>query len=157
MKAYLTSIMAVSIVSALVSLLVPDGNASKKYLKFVMGIISLLVVVEPLCGLSLSLERANLTLPEQATEEISENYVELILKNTETLLEESIKNELFEKYGLSEKYAEVDVLLDSSDISDIKIAQIIITLKSYGVWHDAVAIEKYFADKYGCEVKIAYE
>lgn len=157
MKAYLSSIIAVSIVSALVSLLVPDGKKSKKNLKFVVGIISLLAIVEPLCGLSLTIKNAEFTLPEPVTDENSEEYIDSILHKTEELLEENIKNELFERYGLSEKYAELDVVLDSSDVSDIKIAEIIIILKSYGVWQNAVAIEKYFAEKYCCEVKTAYE
>lgn len=157
MKSYLTSITAVSIVSALVSMLVPDGKASKKYLKFVIGIISLLAVVEPLCGLSLMIEKSEITIPEAATEDLSEGYVDSILKKTEALIEESIKSDIFEKFGLSEEYAELEVTLDSSDVSDIKISEITVTLKSYGVWRDAVTIEKYIAEKYGCEVKTAYE
>ncbi len=157
MKAYLTSIMAISIVSALVSLLVPDKRAAKKYLKFTVGIISLLVISEPLCNLSMTSENIDFDFANDFPTETSETYLDAIIKNAEIAIESELCLELYENFKLSEEYAGVEVRLDTSDISDITISEITVTLKSYGSWRNSAAITDFFSKKYSCEVKIAYE
>lgn len=157
MKEYLTSIMAVSVASALVSLLVPDGKASKKYLKFVIGAVSLLAVAEPLCGLADIRELPKTDLSVTVPSESENGYIDAVIKNAEDIIASEMTEELFTRYRLSERYVGVCVELDASDPSEVTVNEMIITLKSYGSWADSRAISEYFSDKYGCEVKISYE
>lgn len=157
MKAYLTSIMAISIVSALVTMLVPDKKAAKKYLNFTVGVISLLVIFEPLYNLSIASENFDFDFANDSPTETSETYLDAIIKNAEIAIESELCLELYENFKLSEEYAEIEVRLDTSDTSDITISEIIVTLKSYGAWRNSAAITDFFSKKYSCEVKIAYE
>ncbi len=157
MSAYLTSIMAISLVSALVSLLVPETARAKKYLGFVIGAVLLLCIAEPLTKLTELPNNFELSLPSPGTEENGSAYLDAVISAAEKKLTDDILSELFEKFRVAEKYTEVFLSLDASDPHDIRISELIITLKSYGALADARSIREYFSEKYVCEVKIAYE
>lgn len=158
MKEYLSSVMAISAVSALISLLIPDGKASKKYMKFVVGAVALLIISEPLTGLAeADYSDYESLLPEASASPSADGYLDAVIQNAEKVIAADVTEELFTKYRLSERYVDVYVRLDASDSSDVRVAELIITLKSYGTWADAEAITDRFSDKYDCEVKIAYE
>lgn len=157
MKEYLASVMAISIVSAVTSLLLPDGKPSKKHLKFVIGTVALLIIFEPLCGLFDASEGIWIPPPVSVPSETDNDYLDAVIKNAESVIAADITEELFTLYRISERYVDVYVRLDAADTSDVKVAELIVTLKSYGSWADAKSIENYFSDKYDCEVNIAYE
>ncbi len=157
MREYLSSVMVISVVSALVSLLIPDGKKSKKYLTLVIGAVMLTVIIEPLSSLHEIADGIDITLPAEDTDAPEGGYLDLIIKNAEAALEREVKSELFSRFKVHEKYADVYLRLDGSDPTDVRVAELTVRLKSYGALADARAVREYFSKKFSCEVKIEYE
>ncbi len=156
MREYLISVMAIFAVSALVSLLVPEGARSKRYMRLAVGAVALITVAEPLMSdMSVS---GNLSLPRLETETAdADAYLSAVIENTERTLEAELQDELFSVWRLSEEYADADVRLDVTDPADVKFKSVTVTLKSYGAWADADGIRLYFEEKLGTEVNVVYE
>lgn len=152
MNTYFSSVLGTAVLSAVINLVIPNEKKTGKYIRFILGMITILTLIRPFFDLGGLPE-----FPDIDTSEVTADPRELIVENTEKLIEEDITNELFSRFRISKDYCAVTVNLNSDDYENITPEKILITLKSYGAWGDKSAIENYFSEKYFCTVEVLYE
>ncbi len=152
---YFSSVLTVSVISAIVGILCPENAKLGKYVRYSVSLVMLLCVISPLIKLDIS----NIKLPEVSIDTDTEaaDPREVILNTAEKSLKNDIAKELFRKFRVSEDYAEIDLSLSAEDYGDIRIKNITVTLKSYGAWADSAGIIKHFSEKYETKVDVVYE
>lgn len=152
MNKYFYSVIFISVILSAVSILLPSEKKSGKYVKFIVGAVTLLTLLSPVTGEKIS-------LPEFELPHLSDSVSaeENLIQSTKKLFEREIVKELFTRFRISEEYCSAYVSLNSDDIENVYVEVIRITLKSYGAWSDTSSIKDFFAEKYSCSVKVTYE
>lgn len=158
MSGYFLSVITASVITALTSLLSPDDAKTGKYVRHIAGLITIVIIIEPLTGISDRIKDIDLDF------ELFENdgtnvpdYRDTIIKETKAAIERDVQAELFTVFRISKDYTAVSVTLDADDYSDVTVSSIVITLKSYGAWADGGEIKRYFEEKYSGAVYVNYE
>ena len=157
MSAYMSAVIAVAAVTALVGMISPGDGAVKRYIKYISGLVMLSVIATPLIDALTS----PIELPEFSQsggiETYEYNIREEIIKRAEQSLSDTVKDDLIRVFRINNDDIAVIVSLDSTDFDNIKIDSVTVTLRSYGAWTDTESIENYISENYDCEAQIRYE
>lgn len=162
MNAYMAAVLACAAATALTSLLAPDNERLRGYIKYISGLVSLSVAAAPL----LSLLGSSPTLPEfefsetgTADTEFEYKMNEAIIAETERILSEELKDAVIAEYDIADGEIAVDVALSREDIGSIDILSVTVELSHTAVWKDAAGIERLIKQRCGenTEVNIVYE
>ncbi len=151
MKEYLTSVVAVILVSSVLSCITPDGK-SKKTLSFAMAVCVLAVIVIPVKGIGLGDGLYSIFDGNINNEQINDGYFDESVKKS---IEKGIAVSLSEKFEISndsiEVFAETDIIGE-----EIIIKRVTVNLKGSGISADSPSIIRYIEENCGaeCEVKI---
>lgn len=121
---YFGEIIVITAVSGLLFTAAPEGNM-KKYIKFVISVALVAALTVPLLSIAASLPKVLLSGSVPAEVGAAEGRAENILVDaSKKELEDAIVSYVAEKYGLLRGQMRCDLVLDTSDISAIRIVKI---------------------------------
>lgn len=152
MKAYVISVICVTLIGSVISLISPDGEGGglSKYLKFAVGICVLAVCIAPLTSFFETMKDIDLSSLQIAQgetdniEKFDESYTSYEVSN----LKSGIKSILKDRFGIEGTECKVTVSINEKN----ELERIFITLYGSAIWKDSGAIEEYFSKLFGCEV-----
>lgn len=155
-KGYVISVIAVSVVGALVSALSPEGEGGglAKNVRLACGAVMIAACIAPisaLLGFLSELDMGDLEPPSDKSEEYESIFMDGITDAERANLEDGIRAVLSREFGIDESECRVDVTLICSG-KEMRLTRIFITLYGSAVWSDTGAIEKYLGELLECEI-----
>lgn len=169
MSAYLKGLITVSVITGIITALAPESKDGglKKYIKYITSLILLVVLISPLVPVFTNIDSFGEQITNAAknlTGADSEGSDGSITTSTELILRESVRNikrevsEITEgKFGIPKENIDVDIQCDSSDIENIVIKKIKISIRGgSGNQAQVFLIEEYMREIFSCECNAAY-
>lgn len=150
MQAYLLSVAGAVLLSAVVSILVPEGRLGP-VIRGVTKLVTLLLLVSPVISL---LRGASFSVEETAFEEDSD-FLSYCAKQVEERDEHSVESWLLEEYGIS-AVADVDLAVDGS----YSAKYVTVTVSDFGIYEGeahidiSLQIESALSERFGCEAEV---
>ena len=157
MKAYIFTIITVSVIGGIVTSLISDENASlKKRLNFIIGIICAIVLLSPIVSVVSNVNQVKKGINEFVGSINADNSKlnTLIISNGAEKITSGIKKTVVNKFNIDEAEITVDLVLNNEDIESIEIEQIKIELTGKATWLDEFKIKEFVEEQTGCSVKI---
>ena len=155
-KGYVVSVIAVSVVGAIVSALAPEGEGGGiiKSVRLACGAVMIAVCIAPLSALLSflgDLDMGDFEIHNEQKEEYESIFQESVLGVEGENLKDGIKTLLSREFGIDESECRVDVTLARSE-GKTAIERIFITLYGSAIWSDTGAIEDYLGDMFSCRI-----
>ena len=159
MEQYFISILTISVIGGIITTLLPEKSSGlKKYLSYIIGLISIITLLSPLTKVIDDVSSFKNNIDNFYNETISQEAIDktnsLIITSGIEKVEDGIKAILIEKYKLNESEINVTASVNKDDISAVKITQLTITLRGKATWEDSNKIKEYLESMVGCEIKI---
>ena len=147
MKQYLYSIVAVSVVSALFSVLCPDSTSLKKYFTFLTSAALLFATVAPVASLidGFTAGTELFTKLESAKTDYDTVWLESLTSATKEETERAVRAHICEKFDISEGNVTVVCTFSQKD-GDLSLTAIEITLSSSALMKNPRQIESYIEE-----------
>lgn len=150
MQAYLLSVAGAVLLSAVVSILVPEGRLGP-VIRGVTKLVTLLLLVSPVISL---LRGASFSMEETAFEEDAD-FLSYCTERVEEHDETSVEAWLLEEYGIS-AVADVDLAADGS----YSAKHVTVTVSDFGIYEGeahidiSLQIESALSERFGCEAEV---
>lgn len=149
MKAYILTIVGVTLISSAVIILTPKSGGILKHIKFLTSVALVCVLSEPIFALVLGLSSNGIDsfLSEIGSlTEIDDNYESIFYENLSKFsadeLQSELKKQVCVKFGIEEK--NINVLAEYSSSGDgVNFNRILITLSGSAILKDPREIESY--------------
>lgn len=145
-RSALTCVLIVALTAAVQGQLV--HTKYEKYTRFLSALILLCVLISPmrslmkeLCGMDFTVEPASLELSDAKPQDY-------LLSLVSRQIKDDIRMLLVDRYGLSEDQIGIDLTLDESNATVIRLTSLRVTVKGDA---DGEAIQKEIGEKYDCE------
>ena len=147
MKQYLYSIVAVSVVSAPLSELCPDGTSLKKYFTFLTSAALLCATVAPVASLieGFSTGEGLFTEFESVKTDYGTVWLESLTSTTKEETERAVRAHICEKFDISEGNVTVVCTFSQKD-GDLSLTAIEVTLSSSALMKNPRQIESYIEE-----------
>ncbi len=154
MRAYLVSILTVALVSGILNSLSPDTKLGK-YIRMISSLAVVMIILYPLARVSGSLlSFADMISGSEYTAYAGDSYEDLVLRQTRSNLEESLKDMLYSRFSIAKASIRADFILDASDIESVSIERIDIGIyPSVSDWLSA-DISEYIGGIFNCKVYV---
>ena len=159
MKAYINSIIIVSLVSSILSALLSSSKSSlKKYLNFISGLICAIILLTPVVNIVnnasvLSNGIENVINSLDITDKIQYSNKIIIEEGTEKICN-GVKDAIISKYNFKSESVEITAKINDSDIQAVLLEEITVTLKNEATWTDEEQVRNYVEDLVGCSVQV---
>ena len=158
-KGYIVTVVAVSVVGAMVSALSPEGEGGgiSKNLRLACGVVMIAACISPMSALISFLGELDLG-GVQLDGGMEDKYESIFYDNVTVLekagVEDGIISLLEKEFGIDKSECRVEATLYSST-DGTRIKRIFITLYGSAIWSDTGQIEKYFGEMLHCEIVTA--
>ena len=157
MKAYILTIISVSIICGILSSLL-SNNKLKKYVNFIAGLICTIALLSPITAIAtntfkISGSITNFVNNLDVQENVNKSNQIIINKGTEQICQ-GIKNAVISKFNLSENHVTVKITINDENIDALILKEIIIVLSDSATWSDEIEIKKYVENLIGSKVTI---
>ena len=165
MKEYFISVLAASLIAALIGILTPDGekNGTSKLLKFLTSLFLICVLVAPLTDLVCSLQKladGEINLPD-IEEELKPNYEqqrdEALSSASKTYFTQALTQMLEQEFSIASGEIRCIVVWEQTDNGEERPARITLVLSGKAVWKDPKQMEAFVTELLGCECISAIE
>ena len=156
MREFVMLLLIMGMVSAIVTILTPEGERGGigKLVRFVAGACLIAVCISPMISFIERLAHFEFSeiLPSESIdieyESVLENgYLYAEMENTR----EGIKRILGERFDIDPSEVEVSLNLTAED-GNRRIEKMLVTLYGQAIWKDTGEIERYFEELFDCEV-----
>jgi hypothetical protein len=159
MTGYLRSIVILSIISGIIKAFFTDtGSNTKKYVNFLIGLIMVAVIISPLKDLRRKLNYAKDYINDFTngifTNEVIDKSNYIIIKSSKEKICEGIKEAVISKYNFDTRDIYVDIVMDTTEISAIKITGVNIILTNRASWSNVDEVKKYTENLVGVTVNV---
>ena len=158
MTPYIYSILAIAIISGILSAIIADSNPLKKYVNYISSLILVIVLLSPIKNLLNSSfnikEYINSFYHNIKTEEIIENSNSLIVNTSKESVSNGIKSAILERFSFKDDDVYVYLDIDSEDITSIKINQVNVILTNEASWSDTDRVKEFLDELLGCKVNV---
>ena len=158
MKGYIFTIIAVSIISGIITSMLSSKNSLKKYVNFVAGLICTLTLLSPVVKIANDVgtfsSSVESVIGSLSVEENVSSTNKIIIDTGSEQVCEGVKNVIISKYGFKQNDIDVYIKLNDENIQAIILEEIEISLKNEASWTDEHKLKKYVEDIVGCKVKI---
>ena len=150
MQAYLLSVAGAVLLSAVVSILVPEGRLGP-VIRGVTKLVTLLLLVSPVISL---LRGASFSVEETALGEDAD-FLSYCAERVEKRDEHSVEARLLEEYGIS-AVADLDLAADGS----YSAKYVTVTVSDFGIYEGeahidiSLQIEAALSERFGCEAEV---
>ena len=148
MDAYIRGVIVIGTVSSVLLMVLPEGG-STKYVKYVSQLAVLFVLLGPISGIFDFVTDIRMQLPEAETgiSSVEQSVITVSAENISRYIAESCA----EKFSLDVENIKVRLVLDESDISNVKIEEIQIFTSEKNS-EEKERIRKYFEELLSAEV-----
>lgn len=159
MKSYIITIITVSVISGIISAMLPEGNNSvKKQLNFITGLICAIALLTPVVTIAknaavISNNVEDFVSSFDVNSNISEGNKIIIESGTEQIAK-GVKEALLNKYKFKEENVSVSVSANEEKIDAIFLEKITITLRNEATWTDGNNVKQYVEDLVGCPIQV---
>ena len=159
MNAYIISIVTVSLAGAIITSILPSGEKSlKKYVNYVIGIITVAVILSPLSSLAGGISSVKENIKKFSDSIVSEEKIsgtkEIIINTAEKNICDKIKRMVMQKFNFSESDVYVTLEVDKSNSEAVAVKCINVILTGKASWSDADNVKKYIEKISGCDAYV---
>lgn len=157
MSAYMGGVLACAAAAAIIGMICPSGADTGKYIKYIMGLVTLCVIASPLVDLIASVR--DLPDIEIAVSEPASEYDAFgaVLDEAARTLSDAAASAISERFGIDSADISVSAHFTGGDIYSARLEAVTVTLRADGVWANVDAIADYIRENYDCEAYIEYE
>lgn len=158
MRNYVYSALIVNTVFAVFDAVLPlRKNGFYPYVKYVMGLILVLVIALPLLDTVSCVDEItecfkSFFQKEEWREEPCET--DALLRETASRVASAIADILCEEYGVAREDISIDVKLDDGDMSQIRIISVTVRTKELPPLLTSAYLSSYFSQLLGCDVSV---
>ena len=159
MTGYLRSVVILSIISGIIKAFFNDSSSNtKKYVNFLIGLIMVAVIISPLKDLRAKLNYAKDYINDFTNGIFTNDAIDksnyIIIKSSKEKICEGIKEAVISKYNFDTRDIYVDIVMDTSEISAIKITGVNIILTNRASWSNVDEVKKYTENLVGVRVNV---
>lgn len=158
MKAYVSTLLIVSIIGGIVSSLCSSLKDLKKYINYFVGLIAIICMISPLTSFVTNISSTKEQIKEYfnslTSEEIINNSNDIIINSGVESIENGIKNAIIQRFSFEENEIIVNLSLDKTNIEAIKIKQINIILTGKASWSDVDSVKSYLESIIGGNISV---
>lgn len=161
MQDFFGNLIVLSVSSALLILISPDGSDVKKYIRYLAGI----AVVALVCASFIPLVKSvrdisdglkDLLLGEGGYNVPGEDGSDWIVGESVKNIEKGIADLVGGRFMIDTTCVGVKAVVNSSDLENIVIEKIIITLSGDGKYVSAEGVKSYIGEMLDCETEVYY-
>ena len=156
MKNFAFSILCASIVGGILSSLVSKKSKLKKYISFVVTLVCVLSLIQPIITVVKSATELKNTVSSFFDAVTLENKInatnDIIISTSKQRIETGIKDLVTQKYKFNPDEVNVEIILNENDINAIKIDKIFVYITGKASWSDTETIENYLENMVGNEI-----
>ena len=159
MRSYVISIITVSVISGLLSAMLPNNNGVKKHLNFITGLICTFILLSPVVSiaknatiLTNSIENAINSLDLDDTINKSNS---IVIESGSEQISKGVKSAIVSKYKFKEENVMVEIEINDSKIEQITLDSLTVTLLNEATWTDSQEVKEYVEGLVGCPVKVS--
>ena len=159
MKGYIFTIIAVSVISGIISSMLSNSKTGlKKFVNFISGLICAIALLSPIVTIANNMNSFSSSIEGfidtlNGDDSVSTTNKIIIDTGTENICR-GIKNTVISKYGFSENDVNINAKINADNIEAITLEEIEITLKNQATWIDEYNLKDFVENLVGCKVKI---
>lgn len=157
MKAYIFTIISISIISGILTSLL-SNNKLKKYVNFVSGLICTITLLAPITAIATNAYKISENITGFVNKLDVQNSIEksnqIIISEGTEQISQGIKNAIVNKFSLSEKHLKIEIIIDDKNIDALIIKEVIIILTGEATWCDEKDIKDYIENLIGTKVTV---
>ena len=162
MKQYVITVMAASIVGAIITMLAPSGERGgpASHVRLSVGLVLILVCISPLLNLVRELREIDVTdIVGEYGESDKEEYESIFHESYSAAeienLKSGIKSILKEKFKIAEDECHVSVISEQGEDGQRRLRRVFINLYGRAILKNTDEIEEYLSSLFGCEIVTA--
>lgn len=158
MKSYVVSIITVSVISGIISAILPNGISLKKQINFITGLICAFVLIFPVVTVAKNAEILTNGIEDAINSLDISNSIDksnsIIIEAGTEQIANGVKNALISKFKFKDESISVSIKINDDNIEMVTLEEITVTLKKEATWTDSAEVKEYLEDLVGCPVKI---
>ena len=161
-KEYLLSLLAASVLIAMLGMLAPDGGIGK-HLRFLLSLFLICVLASPLSSLPnwiSDLQNADLRLPWEEQTDMEEDYSqqmeEALSASSKEYFNQSLTQMLTQRFDAENGTLRCVTEWDTNG-DELRPKRITVLLSQSAIWKDPQAIRSFVAELLECECVVALE
>lgn len=161
MKAYIITIITISIVSGIISSLLSSESKLRKHINFISGLVCAIALLSPIVNIAKSTtvltdSIENIIGSFDISESINNSNQIIIDEGTEQICK-GIKEAVKSRFKFNDESIKIEATINDNNIEAIILERITITLLGDATWTDEKQVKEYIEDLVGCNVIIRKE
>ena len=161
MKAYIITIITISIVSGIISSLLSSESKLRKHLNFISGLVCAIALLSPIVNIAKSTtvltdSIENIIGSLDISESINNSNQIIIDEGTEQICK-GIKEAIKSRFKFNDESIKIEATINDNNIEAIILERITITLLGDATWTDEKRVKEYIEDLVGCNVIVRKE
>ncbi|MBQ9744975.1 MAG: stage III sporulation protein AF [Clostridia bacterium] len=159
MKVYIYSILILAIISGIIKAITSDfSNSTKKYISFICGLVMILVIITPFARAVSNVgnikEYVNNVIQNKNYNDKIEQSNSIIINTGREKICEGLKEAIISEFEFDPRDVYVDVEIDKSQISSVKITGVNIILTNKASWSNVDDVKLYMENLVGVPVHV---
>ena len=157
MNNYVRSIVILAILSGILKALLSNYKI-KKYVNYLIGLIMVIMIIMPFNNfthkINVAKEQINGIYESLDFQNKINDSNSVIVNTTKEKVTKGLKDALISKYGFDERDIFIELILDDSEISSIKITGVNIILTNKASWSNVDSVKSYTENLIGVNVNV---
>ncbi len=159
MTGYLKSIIILAVISGIIKAFCIDASSNtKKYINFLIGLIMVAVIISPLKDIRVKLNNAKEYISDFSNSIFANDVIDksnyIIIQSSKEKICDGIKEAVISKYNFDTRDIYIDLEMDTSEISAIKITGVNIILTNRASWSNVDEVRNYTENLVGVKVNV---
>ena len=157
MNNYVRSIVILAILSGISKALLSNYKI-KKYVNYLIGLIMVIMIIMPFNNfthkINVAKEQINGIFESLDFQNKINDSNSVIVNTTKEKVTKGLRDALISKYGFDERDIFIELILDDSEISSIKITGVNIILTNKASWSNVDSVKSYTENLIGVNVNV---
>ena len=157
MNNYVRSIVILAILSGILKALLSNYKI-KKYVNYLIGLIMVIMIIMPFNNfthkINVAKEQINGIFESLNFQNNINDSNSVIVNTTKEKVTKGLRDALISKYGFDERDIFIELILDDSEISSIKITGVNIILTNKASWSNVDSVKSYTENLIGVNVNV---
>jgi len=157
MSGYVRAIIILSVLSGIIKALLSEGK-TKKYVNYLIGLIMVTVIVLPfksfITEIDIYKEKIYNFMNDISFQEKIDSSNSIIVNTTKDKVCRGIKDALITKFNFDERDVFIELIIDDSELSSIKITGVNITLTNKASWSNVDSVKAYIENLIGVNTNV---
>ena len=161
MKAYIITIITISIVAGIISSLLSSESKLRKHINFISGLICAISLLSPIVNIAKSTTVLTDSIESiigslDISESINSSNQIIIDEGTEQICK-GIKEAVKSRFKFNDESIKIEATINDNNIEAIILERITITLLGDATWTDEKRVKEYIEELVGCNVIVRKE